>query len=91
MLTHEEGKNPEEGSGPGSVSGKEGQGLDQTGGSTDKPCLKQNQPNVPETGSRIVQGTGLKTGSRTVPEPVSPRNTAREESVLTDSSAPRPW
>jgi len=34
LLTQEEGKNPEEGLGPGDVSVKEGQGLDQTGGST---------------------------------------------------------
>jgi len=92
LPTQEEGKNPEEGSGPGDVSVKEGQGLNQIGGSTAKPYLKQNQPNVPETGSRTVPGTGfrtgLKTGCRTVPEPVSPRNTTREESVLIDSSAP---
>jgi len=42
LLTKEEGKNLAEGSRPGSISGKEGQGLDQTGRSTDKPCLKQN-------------------------------------------------
>ena len=95
LLTQEEGKNPEEGPRPGHVSVKEGQGLDQTEGSTAKSCLKQNQPNVPGTSSRTVAEigfrTGLETGSRTVPEPVSPRNTAREESVLTDSSTPRPW
>jgi len=54
LLTHEEGKNSEEGSGPGNVSVKEGQGLDQIEGSIAKPYLKQNQPNVPETGSRTV-------------------------------------
>jgi len=42
LLTQEEGKNLEEGLRPGDVSIKEGQGLDQTGGSTAKPCLKQN-------------------------------------------------
>jgi len=32
LLTHEEGKYPEEGSGPGTVSVESGQGLNQTGG-----------------------------------------------------------
>ena len=68
---------------------KEGKGLDQMGGSTAKPCLKQNQPNVSETGSRTALGTSFRIGSerdsKTVLEPVSPRNTAREESVLMDS------
>ena len=40
LLTHEEGKNPEQESGLGDVSVKEGQGLNQTGGSTAKPYLK---------------------------------------------------
>ena len=42
LLTHEEGKNPKDGPGPGNVYVKGGQGLDQTGGSTARPCLKQN-------------------------------------------------
>ena len=42
LLNQEEGKNPEKGSGPENVSVKEGQGLDQTGGSTAKPCLKES-------------------------------------------------
>jgi len=72
LLTHEEGNYPEEGSGPGAVYVKSGQGLNQTRGSTAEPSLQQNQPNSPETGSRIGLGTGsrtgLGTGSRTAPE-----------------------
>ena len=45
---HEGGKYLEEGSGPGAVSVESGQGLNQIGGSTTEPCLKQNQPNNPE-------------------------------------------
>jgi len=37
LLTHEEGKYPEEGSGPRAVSMESGQGLNQTGGSTAEP------------------------------------------------------
>ena len=37
VLTKEEGKNPEEGSRPGDVSVKEGQGLDQTGEALPNP------------------------------------------------------
>ena len=51
LLTHEEGKYPEDGSGPGAVSLEDGQGLNQTGGSIAKPSLEQNQPNTPEIGS----------------------------------------
>jgi len=72
LLTHEEDKYPEEGSGPRAVSMESGQGLNQIGGSTVKPSLEQNQPNTPETGSRIGLTIGSGTGSRTVPEPVSP-------------------
>ena len=82
LLTHEEGKYPEEGSGLGAVSIKSGQGLNQTGGSTAEPSLEQNQRNTPETSPG--------TGSRTVPEPVSPTIQARVESVSLDSLTPRP-
>ena len=44
LLTHEEGKYPEEGSGSRAVSVKSGQGLNQTRGSIAKPNLEQNQP-----------------------------------------------
>jgi len=39
LLTHEEGKNPQEGSGTELVSKEEGQGFKQTGGTTAKSCL----------------------------------------------------
>jgi len=87
LLTHEEGKYPGEGSGPGAVSVESGQGLNQIGGSTAEPSLEQNQPNSPETGSRIGSGTG----SRTVSEPVSPSIQARVESVSVDPLTPRAW
>ena len=60
LLIHEKGKSRMNGSRPASVSVKGGQGLDQTGGSTAKPCLEQNRPNGSETGSR--------TGTETAPE-----------------------
>ena len=55
-----EGKCYEEGSGPASVSMEGGQGLDQSGGITAKPCLEQNQLNGSETSSR--------TGAEPAPE-----------------------
>ena len=45
LLTYEKGKSPEDGSASGAVSLEGGQGLNQTGGSTAKPNLDQNQPN----------------------------------------------
>ena len=42
LLTHEKGKSPEDGSGPGAVSLEGGQGLNQTGGSSAEPGLDQN-------------------------------------------------
>jgi len=77
LLTYEEGKYPDEGSGPRAVFVESGQGLNQTGGSTAEPSLEQSQPNTPETGSRTGFRTGSGTGSRTVPEPVSPSIQAR--------------
>jgi len=53
LLTREEGKYLEEGSGPGDVFVETGQGLNQTGGST-----AWNQRNTPETGSGTGSGTG---------------------------------
>jgi len=44
LLTHEECKYLEDRSGPGAVFLEGGQGLNQTGGSTAKPSLDQNQP-----------------------------------------------
>jgi len=46
LLTHEEGKYLEEGSGPGAVSMDGGQGLNQIRGSTAEASLEQNQPNT---------------------------------------------
>ena len=71
---------------------KDGQGLNQTGGSIAKPSLEQNQPNTPETGSRIGSETGFRsgsgTGSETDSEPVSPSIQARVESVSVDPLTP---
>jgi len=95
LLTHKEGKCPEDGSGPGAVSLESGQGLNQTGGSTAKPSLDQNHPDSSrigwETGSRIGSEIGSTTGLGTVPEPVSPSISARVESVSVDPFTPRPW
>jgi len=90
LLTHEEGKYPEEGSGPGAISMESGQGLNQTWGSTAEPSLKQNQPNTLETGSRTSSGTCSGTGSRIVPEPVSLSIQARVESTSVDPLTPQP-
>ena len=87
LLAQTKGKCPEEGSGTGADLLEGGQGLNQTGKSTAEPSLEQNQPNTPETGSR----TGLGTGSKTVPEPVSPSIQARVESISVDALTPRPW
>ena len=74
LLTQEEGKYLEDGSGPEAVSLEDGQGLNQTGGSITEPSLEINQSNTPETGSRTGLETGFrsgsKTGSGTVSEPV---------------------
>jgi len=90
LLPHEEGKDPKNGIGPGVVSEEGGQGLKQTGGITAKPFLEKNKPNIPETSTRIVSGTGFKTGSetglRTVTEPVLPSTPARVKSMSVD-----PW
>ena len=56
LLIHEKGKSSMNGSRPGAVSSEGGQGLNQSGGSTAKPSLEQNQTNFPRTGS----GTGQK-------------------------------
>ena len=64
LLIHEEGKSPMNGSGPGAVSSEGGQGLNQSGGNTAEPSLKQNQSNFSRTGS----GTGFKTRAETFPE-----------------------
>jgi len=94
LLTHKEGKYPEEGSGPGAISVESGQGLNQTGGSTIEPSLEQNQPITPETGFRTGSRTGSITGSgigfRIAPEPVSPSIQARVKSVSVDPLPPRP-
>ena len=94
LLTHEEGKYPDDGSGPGAISLEDGQGLNQTGGSIAEPNLEQNQPNTPEIGSRTGSGTdleiGSKTGSETVSKPVLPSIQARVESVSMDPLTPRP-
>ena len=64
LLIHEKGKSHMNGSGPGAVSSEGGEGLNQLGGSTIEPSLKQNHSNFP----RIVSGTGFKIGAETFPE-----------------------
>jgi len=95
LLTHGEGKYLEDGSRLTAVSLEGGQGLNQTGGSTAKPGLDQNQPNSSrtgrETGSRTSSQTDSRTGWGTVPEPVLPSISARVESVSVDPFTPRPW
>jgi len=95
LLTHEEGKNLKEGSWAEPVSKEEGQSFRQIGGTTAKPCLEQNDANVPETGITTVLQSGarigLETGSRTDPEPSLPENQAREERVAMNSLTPRAW
>jgi len=95
LLTHEEGKNSQEGSGTEPISKEEGQGFKQIGGTTRKSCLEQDKDNIPETGVKTVLQTGartsLETGARTAPKHGSLENQAREESVAMDSPAPRTW
>jgi len=92
LLTHEEGKYPKDGLGSGAVSLEDGQGLNQTGGSTTKRSLEQKQPDTPEIDSRTGSKTGSRTGSgigsRTVPELVSPIIQARVESASIDPLTP---
>jgi len=83
LLTHEEGKCPEDGSSSGADLLEGGQGLNQIGGSVPELSLEQNQPNSPQTGSE--------TSSRIVSEPVSPIIPARVESVSMGPLTPRPW
>ena len=68
LLTHEEGKNPQEGSGPEPGSKKEGQGSEQTGGTSTEPCLDRKL--------QTVQKQAPETGPRTISEPGSPTNHA---------------
>ena len=70
---------------------KDRQGLKQTMGSIAEPSLEQNQPNTPETDSKTGSGTGFRSSSETVSEPVSPNIQARVESVSVDPLTPRPW
>ena len=58
LLTHEEGKNPQVGSGIEPVSKEEGQGDKQTGRTAAEPCLEQNKDNNSETVSRTFLQTG---------------------------------
>jgi len=64
LLIHEKGKSPENELGPRVIPLKDGQGLNQSGGSTVEPNLEQNQSNFPRT----VSGTGFKIGAETLPE-----------------------
>jgi len=64
LLTHEEGKNLEMGSGTEPVSKEEGQGDKQTGGIADELCLEQNKDNISEAGSKTVLQTGASTSSK---------------------------
>ena len=78
MSNHEQGKNPQEGSGTGPDSNTDQQASDQTGGTSAEPCLQQRSTENPESGAR--PGTG--TGPVTVSEPGSPQNQAEERPVL---------
>ena len=60
LLIHEKGKFPENGSGPRAVPSEDGQGLNQSGGSTAEPSLEQNQTNFFRTDSGIGCRTGQK-------------------------------
>jgi len=57
LLTHEEGRNPQVGSGTEPVSKEEGQGFKQAGGTAAKPYLEQG--NIAETGARTSLETGV--------------------------------
>jgi len=63
LFTHEEGKNPQVGSGIEPVSKEEGQGFKQTRETTTEPCLEQD--NIPETGAKTVLQIGAKTSLET--------------------------
>jgi len=70
LLTHEEHQYPEDGSGPGAVSLKSEQGMNQTWRNTVEPSLEQSHPITPKTGSGTGFRIGSGTGSRIIPEPV---------------------
>ena len=59
LLTHEESKNSQEGSGTGPVSKAKKQGSEQTGGTSAEPCLEQTKTNSPEQASEQAQKQDL--------------------------------
>ena len=77
MQNHEEGKNPQEGSGTGPEPKAEKQGSEQIGGTSAESCLEQKTTDSPESGAR----TGTEIGPVTVSEPGSPNNQAEDRSV----------
>ena len=87
MAIHEEGKKSQEGSGTGPISKAERQSSEQTGGTSAKLYLEQNNTNSLETGSR----TSTKTGPRTVSEPGSLNNQPEYDIVTEDKPALRTW
>jgi len=78
LSNHEQGKNPQEGSGTGPDSNTDQQASDQTGETLVEPCLQQRSTENPESGVRPETETGLVT----VSEPGSPHNQAEERHVL---------
>jgi len=76
LLTHEEGKNSQVGSGTEPVSTKEGQCDKQIGGTAAEPYLEQNKDNIPKTGSRTILQTG-EIGATTAPKHDPLENQAR--------------
>ena len=78
LTNHEQGKNPQEGSGTGPDSSTDQQASEQTGGTPAEPFLQQRTTGRPESGARI----GTETGPVTVSELGSPHNQAEDRPVL---------
>jgi len=89
LLAHEEGKNPQVGSGTKPVSKEEGQGFKKQGELLLYPVWSSIRIIFPEIGVRTVLQTGastsLETGARIAPEHGFLENQAREESAAMDS------
>jgi len=78
LPNHEEGKNPQEGSGIEPDSKAERQVSKQTGETSAEPCLAQKTTDSPESGAR----TGRETRPSSVSKLGSPNNQAEDRSVL---------
>ena len=61
LLTHEEGKNPQEGSGPEPGSKEEGHSDKQAGGIVIEPCLKQNLNNKKQAPEQLCKQAPVQT------------------------------